>query len=806
MLSGHDIRELPAARRGRLLQRRFSTTSARRGVRALGDLQRQVDERLFAGRDSRTATWVDVRAAAGRVLGPEGDGTWSEVWSEHVSRWTPLPPPPEAEDEWPWGQGPASGSPVERAFGGFSISTPKLFHAEDATVVDDDGIAKSTESAFGTYDRISRDLDQLGAQVLWHPGKLQLRLATMFSDAAPIPVGETPIKEAVWASTELAHLGDYISWLVASGIEQQLLLTFATLGGGESPLDVTDPDGVSGNPLIARWAAGHVGQDLLPDDAVDASDRAVFPATDSGSADDWHMRTMDPRSRYKLQCYRWMAQAVGQWLAELREEYLAQGVDIARYFAGIELGNELGDRHVLLGSDGLENAEGDGVSWGSFYYWCASGIWEHADWVPLWLPAMASYSLDEKAVRRPTLTWGGRYRFLSAAMRQVDTLCDANPFAYPDVGPGLSDLIQGLDLHHYHDRTDHEPLSLLAADLASLRALLESFALADTSLTVQEAGVNVLGEDPATDATPEGAAYDWACESSEPRTDAIPAYDSFTGYPSDAGAAPPPSDRPPRVSAVYRSGAWLVSSTAAGAGRYQALSLWMRWAAARAGGADILGWHTPMSTYGGAFFAMGLRRDQHASDGDPAQAVARAAYGAYQRASALFATYRTVRRLDLPGLAWPTPGDGETPHDAWESLRTSGSFSPEHHVWIVQLSDPGDRVTAPYAYLLFLDPDRTAGVDAARVRMQPASRRLSAPTITRAVLEPSSQTDLISAGEFPSASWTYPAPTARSPLSGMFGYQYEEWLGKSHFPILWTSNCALRVASLLAEDLGSTTG
>lgn len=309
-----------------------------------------------------------------------------------------------------------AGSPVPRQSlrDAAAVARAGVFRAVDRPrgawrQVDDDGSlghggeargpVATGHRCFGTAAQIAQDLRALGCAVAWHPGKLQLKLGTLFPGGSdPIPWVDDPtrIRSLVYSSTVLANLSAFVQALHRDGVELQLIITWLTLGGGEDSSPHDDPAGVNARGLPAFWATEH----SVPDEATLVADDGKTYGFLQGEGDDaWHTTTMDPSNGYKLQYFRWMAQGLGQWLADTR----------------------------LTG--GGTDEEGDATSWGDFYYWCATGIWEHADWVPLWLPAMTSLRRMLDGVAKGALS----DVVLSVQEGGVNVLCDApDAHATPD--------------------------------------------------------------------------------------------------------------------------------------------------------------------------------------------------------------------------------------------------------------------------------------------------------------------------------------------------------------------------------------
>ncbi len=807
MTRAADLSTLPRAARVRLVAHRFWRGSGR-GGRGLEILSRRATDGLFGGRDTRAVdTWQSQADAALSGMAAHPARRWrvlaattglAEVAGRpdgalvrgDAVRVTPIISDRLGEVSLGDHIGGA-GEPSAASATAFSmaVSTPKLYH--DETGVD---------LGFGSARQIARDLKELGCTFAWHPGVLQLKIGSLFVDdagnAIDIPRVSDPsrMRSLVGSSPPLANLRDFLVALHEEGIELKLIITWLTLGGGEDPdASASDPVGEHAKGLPAQWDPAHWD----PEEAtLVADDGETYAFAEGEGPTLWHTSTMDPSNGYKLQYYRWMAQGLGQWLTTTRDELLSTAnLDIADFIGGIEIGNELCDRHttIVYAAEAGDDQVGDHQAWANFYYWCATGIWEHASWVPLWLPAMASYSVDARVTSQ---SWSGRFTVLSLLVDDVRDLCTANPFSYAPA-PSIQDIVHGLDYHYYHHKvtTDYQPLSWILADLESLRRMVDSARggeLAGLPITVQEAGVNVVCDGAGAE-TPPGAVYDWGCELDVTRDDAVPEYPDYHNPLDDSGAKLAATQRPDREDCLVLPDLIRTESEPSGANDYQAVSLWCRLAAALAGGASVVGWHSHMSVRSGAFAGMGLRRDQHDTEVlDPTRAFQRPSYAAYRRFGTLLGDYGVVRRLSVPGASFPEPADTDIDIHA---LYMGMSWNDLDHLWVIEFSG---RVTgstvAPYAYLCFVDPDVSVSTACGVLTLRPYAPAWSAPAVQRRYLKPSGMATGASTSGYPTTLWWFPADRPVAPSDeGAAAPRYQVVVGQAQYPVLLTSSRRLVV-------------
>lgn len=663
---------------------------------------------------------------------------------------------------------------------------------------------------YGPLAELVADLGALGVQIVRHPGRVQLMLDEVLIDhmvpvsatvsAVPFSLADaTALDEAVQASPVLARILDLVTELRAQNVELQLIITMITLGGGGGTAAVPvlsiddDGDGIETtytHAIPCSWTDEWRNQ-VVYDDLADM-DQPFNRATAAGdpSLAEWDARTLDPRNPAKRAFYRNFARAIGRWLQ-------AHEADLADVLAGIEICNEAEIRQVIRQADGV--LAPDGEAWGWLYYSCASALREECDWVPMWLPSIASYAPD---ATEGALSWDGKVNYLRRMLQAIEGLriTDVVLDAFGVVRPRFErwELVDGLDYHWYHraqsakvepkDPGDRQLLLWLPLELAELRRALDVELFEDVQLSVTESAVNVLCHDDAADRT-WGAGYPAGCEAGAVITE-----------------HPPPDYRPPLVECP--AGVPLTLGREAPSNAFQAAMVWMRILAALVGGARIAGWHTHVARLPtSSFAATGLRQDLHANDAGIENAGARASWYALRRLVELMATVTAVR------LAWPAlPVD----RDSFKTRLGMGLWADTELVWVVELENAshfwrwtgtGDTIrplglgsTGWWAYVLFIDG--TAGVKDPVTVPACATVSLRADLGTdlyRVTLEPSSLVSGTgSAGSFPAEVWTL-GPVEHVERSGRYSGLFDRYdvrVGLGQWPVLLLSTASLEVAEV----------
>ncbi|MCK6504714.1 hypothetical protein L6R53_15130, partial [Myxococcota bacterium] len=657
-------------------------------------------------------------------------------------------------------------------------------------------VAFGTEERFGTTTDLVEDLERLGVTVARHPGGAQLflehllpvsddpALATVAPRGRLLPITPDEMDEDVLftlvnGSPGMRVLSQVVRTLATRGSALKLYITLFDLGaGGGTPWGQGSFEGMAGppvrglhtNPIGVAWE-GHEGQSV-EDDLLGRS--VAFETGRPGLAGDWDNYTLDPSSPYKRVFFRMLAGAVGRWLSENDSEELPLRVHIA----GIEIGNEIDVLHTRMSTD-RARVYPDGVSWGRFYYYCASRLRERCGWVPIYLPALSSYTdVGEKYA-----SWGEKLEFVRSMVREIQKGC----MAY---GGDASDLVAGIDLHFYHYTVqDAAPLLLIWTDTLLLRQELESSGLAGAQVSLYETGTNVL-------CAPRAEWKKVGCE------EQLPGFDDNCppSVPLAVPGASPVAYRPPLYLALDFWGELGKHRVADEVPAYdfQGASVVMRLALAMAGGAGAVGWHTHLANHGAHFVATGLREDLVDLTCMPEWLQARKSWYALRRLVSVAGACTGAR------LVWPELG-GLDLVDFREAVRTgpTPSFLLNNFVVVIELLNatwptvlsPRGRTgeTGWRAYIAFIDPGavregkevRTPAV--ARVTFQAPHSRTE-PTVYRVPLEPADTVVVgTSTGGYPAQTWG-PGEAERvdvHEIPGLGpGYEFTLDLGLGQWPVL----------------------
>ncbi|RME23310.1 MAG: hypothetical protein D6798_13785 [Deltaproteobacteria bacterium] len=576
----------------------------------------------------------------------------------------------------------------------FAVNTPKFYQADK----------------YGPADVIASDLHSLGAGYARHPGLVQLFFPELIgtcvgtaSDGTRVDVpcvqvadiDQATLNDRALASPAMGYLKVLADTLRSTGSDLRLIFILFHLGAGASTdWDSAEFDAIGAapthapyaDPLGLRWATDHFGNTI-----VDGLTGATLAFGVAGTAvNAWDRYTVDPANPYKREVYRRMGLAVGLAISALADEHGLRDI-----IAGVEIFNEIEVFHAIEGDDGKLHP--DGASWGDLYYYVAAGLLEGCDWLPLWIPGIASYN---DTARKVTRTWDGKQEFLDGILRQLDRV--RTELLLGGRTLEMDELVAGVDYHYYHRKAgETQSLLYLPVELAALRQVLTRRGLQDAKLTVVESGVNVVcdGSSPAPT-----TAYDSGCESA---TDAWAEYPDF-----EAPGTATTDDRPPWY-VCGTGGVTLEGMSVAPANDFQAASLWKRFVAAMIGGADIIGWHTHLSNNASSFAGTGLRRDFHDKDVSPSIAAARPSWFAFRRIVAILGGIRSATLLN------PEP-EADWSHEYIHNQLAAGEFTTTQLAWVVEfdgarlVSTPpvGPSIAASWwAYMIFVDDTADGAVD-----------------------------------------------------------------------------------------------
>ena len=694
-------------------------------------------------------------------------------------------------------------------------------------------VAFETGEPFGDLADLVEDLERLGVGIARHPGGAQLFLehllplseVTSDAEGALPPRGrllpirleqmdEDVLYGIVSGSSGMAALRTVVESLAARGSTLKLYITLFDLGaGGGTPWGRGTFAGASeaptryphGNPIGVPWQRGRVGPggDVVPghEDQVvydDVQGLDVTFETRAGGSD-WDRYTLDPSNAYKRMFFRMLAGAVGRWLTDNDSDDLP----LRAHIAGIELCNEIEVFHTRSETGTTTpRVMPDGVSWGRFYYYCASRLRARCAWVPLCLPALATYVEDLKETSKAT-QWDAKLSFVQRMVREIHTWCAL-------AGSEGSDLVQGIDHHFYHYfNKDAVPLLLAWAETAMLRDALDGMGLPDAQVTMLETATDVLCEVGGA-----GSGDKLACIEQVPGFDAscppfVPAAVSDRELEEDQ------TWRPPRYVVLERpAGDELLTWRAAEsmpAYDFQGASVIMRLVLAMVGGARAVGWHTHLAHHGAFFPGTGLREDLVQSRCMPKWLQERKSWYALRRLASLAGTCTAA------SLVWPEEATDLGADRFRTRLRARTSDANALLISVVELENatwPSTETSSTkvgatpwWAYVLFIDPgwsDLPAGSPiAARVTFRSLSSR-DEPTVYRVPLAP--EDTVVSAvmdDQYPVQVWSDGA-SERIELEEAdalgLGLQFQVLLALGQWPVVILSTRQLDV-SIAEGDL-----
>ncbi len=699
-------------------------------------------------RPKQNAAWL-----ARRARGASFEALLARARAMQGGEPAPSPPPGATPDEaFPEVTGPVT----------MGINTP-LFY---------------TATKYGRPMDLVDDMARLGANVLRHPGHMQLfidHLLYPWTAGDPVPgeplrtrMIDAPINRVLVESSDeqldsileasfpLHYLGGLCRHLQAIGGRGPpwLILTWLDFGQG-APTDwgrlvgegvVRAPPSESDrqDPILMPWAEdtiGHEVEHIVTGDIVSVADD-----------NEWNRYTLDPRSAYKWAFYARLAGALGRWL-ERRWDV------VGNYVKGVEICNEVEDFHVAVDARGDRTP--DGSSWGDLYYDCAVELRRACPMVPLWLPGLASYAAEMDPTSRDPKAWEGKKLFVRYLLRQVRARCASD-------GGLLSDLVDGIDLHYYHmgqqaEGSDRpQALAHLAVALRELREVVEdeefdwdSVQGPDVPLiTCIENSTNVMAASDLGDA-PFASVLD----------DVYPTrMEALAEYPEDVPDSRKlrASERPPIYKLLVLLGpSFMKVGNSVGTLDFQGQSVWMRLSVAMLGGAQFVGWHCPIGIYGDAFEGTGLRYDLHSNDASASLSGMRPSWWAFREFARTLAPASTVRRLAPERLRASTTMAGIT-----------ADFGAEDMLWVIEF----ERATAlpglarGYAYLAFLDPFWPVSSSDPRpvgAELNFSAARTGSLRVSQRPTWPSGATTLVSSPSegYPIETWPAHTPAGRVGVS-----------------------------------------
>ena len=754
---------------------RWGLDSLQEKVRALGLIQ------------PRTLTSVRAKGMSAAFQG--GPTSLPAGWTRSSDR--PLP------GSWTRAGGalPTGRSPVQPAARAFKLALNNVnFYAEPR---------------FGSVAAQLRDCEDLGVDIVRHPGKLQLFMDaflpwdTVGSSKRPVigPVSAAQVtvsalEAKLGESAAAANILDLARRMRSSGQTTKLIITFISLGagardpwsmpkgGGKSfpPSPTWDEEDSSGktrthaNPLMVWWGADHV-------DAFDPFTDSVARFETDSAPEDWNKWTLDPANAYKRMVFHRAGVALGNWLKRNQAA-------LEPYLAGIEICNEMEGLHTV--EDGASGeVGGDGENWARFWFYVAQGIRRHCDWVPLWLPALASYAPDHVTkVGR----WDGKAEYLFNMLVDLQDLCAEH-------GEDPEDLIAGMDYHYYHRRSsDRQTLFHIPAETRALRNVMSLAGLSHLSLTTIETSTNVVCSGRSATLTAASAPYPGGCEQSLAWNRSGVVY----------------------VEPIAATADWrpvLGSGESIRVNDFQGSMVWMRLALAAArtrdegdalgGGADVVGWHPHMANNGTDYAGCGLRMDFSDADERAAVAFQRPSWMAYQRFGQILGGASGVE------LVWPRLGSALVePTGTASVIADDATFQ----VGVVEfeganLSGFGtsthsslkgfDSVGTWWAYQCFIDPLVALDGKAARVATATISFRVYGhrrPTIAGwLILSPNSSTPVggpVSSGGYCEQIWdwgTSKLGSAAALADGLAPFIMKTVVHLGRYPVIFVADTRMAV-------------
>ena len=562
-----------------------------------------------------------------------------------------------------------------------------VLHAHELRWQGGIGVVQSTK--YGVGDQPFVDAARLGARVVRQHGSRDL-LWGQLTPAHPSPVTESqmngqasvPLASGVAgalqfgigssgaAQLNVTRLAEVMGDAKANSVK--LVFTFLYLGGSgkttshlppqpgareydSSDVEYTNPP--SSPKATIDWdGAGKIGQSFFSEvpweldhqGQTSPSGAFAFPVHSSDAAltpDEWFSDALDPACPYKREYIGLIATQTAKLLLAAAA---AMSVDLADVVEAIEIFNETDIRDFWSDPSGAQDMTAAGEKWGRAYL--------HAAWafrqalgpsdVKLWMPGIASYRANQGGDWADKLAYVDG--FVQGMVYEATDAVDALGWDSQSVLEAFPSLVQGIDLHWYHQEEELLHIGFLTLELAELRDKI-TWAMA-------EYNDELLG----------GEFDDFP----------ISVFESgwALGDPLPAGVA--------GMSAADQEG-------------FQAAEVWRRIGGALAGGADIVSWHSWMSLDSGDYEKVGLRDDTQLSRAPASDAVPRPAWFAYAVLASVLGDRVASGRMVLPAVS------------SRAQLRVGLTRSPDLYgavVFELQLSGASSTVAAGWAYLVLRDP------------------------------------------------------------------------------------------------------
>ncbi len=551
---------------------------------------------------------------------------------------------------------------------GIGVNGMKLYQLEDTRHLDED----ERTTKFGDAPSQWRDTASLRITQVRQFGPRDLRwdLLTAWDDInrrVPLPVGRSALGDLVqWGypvpdshtglPTNVRRFAELLvdAWDAGGREGAKVRFTFLTLGGGtdrtlesadDSAVDALGvlpttvfapfaepdyPEGIRQRAMLRMyWHPDHLARAFDDPDALTEAERRFWLAS------------LDLQDAYKMEYIRLLADAcaqlllqaeraiVGGFIRDTGEFVRQEDFSLNLIVDGIEIFNEVEIRNIFFtdadgGATRVWQPEESGAEWGAA--WALAAFAFARNFVrsrggrpsspapQLFLPGIASYGEFDDTANPKGQTWPYKMQFLEALIPTAREGWRILSGFYPpeETLPRFDDAVSGVDYHWYHHAAPGggDPVGVLNAgwlvsEVQELAHVLESAGVSGR-ITVYETGVTALAD--------------------------------------------PPTGHAPYIPAGVD------------ARDFQAADVWRRLLAARAGGAEQVGWHAWMSV-GGNFAGFGLRTDTEPSDQPAKDSTARSAYFAFHRL-AWFLSDAEVRLVLPAGIelrssyALTRPADG----------------------------------------------------------------------------------------------------------------------------------------------------